>query len=439
MEQANPATALRQAIKKQWWLGAALIAVCFVGFGLWASLTELSSAAIASGQVSPDGSQRTIQHLEGGIVRALNVREGDVVRKGDVLMVLDKELARANYLATFRKLQRFNVTRERLMAQERGAQNLNLDLSAAMQDDPDFRQFVANEMVKFRLKKRLLDEQTAIFQVQRQQVQSEIESLQAQMGGMRDQLALIDKELEAKRILVKKGLARKPEVFALERKRAELNSEGNSLLSTISRARQKIEEIKIAELSMNSEEMEKVAQDLSELNSEMAQAQEALNATDDILSRTDINSPIDGKVLKIHVKTVGGVVRPGEPIIKIVPIQEELILDTRLAPSDIDNVELGMKAKVQLTSFMARHMVPLDGEIFHVGADAELDEQSGEKFYNVRVRVDPVALAGLGSHIELIPGMPAEVFIQTGTHTPLRYLFDPVLKSFNRAFREEAM
>ncbi len=254
---------------------------------------------------------------------------------------------------------------------------------------------------------------------------------------MDDQILLLDKELDSKKVLMDKGLMRQPELLALQRKRAELWSERNAIGSTIARARQKIEEIKIAELTALSEEREKVAKELSEINAEIAQADEALSATSDILNRTEIVSPIEGRVLKVNYKTVGGVVRPGEPIITIVPENEELILDTRLRTSDIDNVMIGMDAKVQLTSFMGRHMKPLTGEVFQVGADAETDEQTGEQYYTVRVRVTSDDIREAGGGFELVPGMPAQVFIQTGAHTPMRYLLDPVLQSFGRAFREE--
>ncbi|MES0879521.1 HlyD family type I secretion periplasmic adaptor subunit [Roseibium sp. SCP14] len=434
----DPAKSLRSSLSGHWKLGGVIVAVCFIGTGIWASFSELSSAAIASGNVSPDGSQRVIQHLEGGIVRGLNVKEGDLVRQGDVLIVLDKALAKANYLSTFRKLQRFLVTRDRLMAQERGADSFIVQSSPTMENDTSFQQFVSNEVVKFDIRKKLMENQRSTYSVQQKQVEAEISSLEAQIAGMDEQIHFLEKELVNKRKLVKKGLARQPELFALERKRAELWSERNAIASTIARARQKIEEIRIAELTMVSEEMQAVARELSEINSEIALAEESLTATNDILSRTDIPSPIEGRVLKVHYKTIGAVVRPGEPIVTIVPDKEELILDTRLQPTDIDNVEIGMAARVQLTSFMARHLKPLHGEIFHIGADAETDDQTGERYYNVRVRVEPEAISSIGEGVELVPGMPAEVFIQTGTHTPLRYLFDPILKSFNRAFREES-
>ena len=162
-----------------------------------------------------------------------------------------------------------------------------------------------------------------------------------------------------------------------------------------------------------------------------------MNAADDILLRTDIIAPIDGKILELNYKTIG-YVKPGEPIMTIVPIYEELIVDAKLSPTDIDNVNIGMKAKVQLTSFLARHMLPIDGEVFHIGADVTTDRDSKEKYYTLRVKVDPDDMKRASDDVELQAGMPVDVFVHTGEYTPFRYLADPIIKSFNRAFREEA-
>eukprot|EP00903_Cladosiphon_okamuranus_P002161 g2159.t1 len=401
---------------------------------------ELSSAAIATGQVSPDGSQRSVQHLEGGIVREIRVREGENVEAGQTLLTLDKALAQANYLSNRRKLQRLQIMRDRLLAEERRDGSFDPVIQPYMRQDRSFEQFVQTERVKFRVRGKLLEEQDEVYGLQQKQIVSEISSLEAQARGMTDQLTYIEQEIASKRVLLDKGLARMPDIFALERKRAELSSESEAIRSTIARARQKFQEIDIAKLSRTTEQLEKIAEELSDVNAEIAQTEEALNATTDILSRTEITAPIDGKILKINHKTIGGVVGPGEAIMVIIPNNEELIVDSRLSPSDIDNIEIGMIAKVQFSSFMARHMVPLDGQVFHIGADVEEDRDDGEKFYTVRVRVSADTLSNTAEKaVELVPGMPADVFIQTGSHTPLNYIFDPLIKSFGRAFREEAV
>ncbi|MEX3009616.1 HlyD family type I secretion periplasmic adaptor subunit [Hoeflea sp. TYP-13] len=437
MKRQTPSHRLRRSIRGLWALGIGVILICIIGFAGWATFTKLSSAAIADGQVSPDGSQRTVQHLEGGIIRNMYVKEGDLVKTGQVLVVLDKVLAEANFRSRYRKLQRLMIVRTRLMAQERGEGDFKPPITEEMQLDPTYREFVENEISTFHLKQRLMTEQLDIYQRQELQVHREIDSLMAQSKGFLDQVVFLEKEIEVKKGLLKVGLVRAPELYALQRKHAELSSESDAILSTVARARQKIEEIGIAKITLKTEALDQIAEQLAQVNTDIAQTEEALNATDDVLLRTRIVSPIEGRVLKLNIRTIGGVVRPGEPILTIVPIDEELIIDARLSPTDIDNVNLGMLAKVQLSSFMARHMLPLDGEVIHIGADVVTDPDTREKFFALRVRVDRDELAERTDGVDLHPGMPAEVFVQTGVHSPLRYIFDPIMKSFNRAFREE--
>jgi len=430
---------LRQSIRGNWIFGLLIIVVCFGGLGTWAAMAPLSSAAIATGQISPDGSQRTVQHLEGGIVSELNVKEGGLVSKGMLLIVLDKAQAEANYQSKNRNLQRLKVVRDRLFAQQSEDPSFSVAIDKDLSNDQTFAQFVKNEITTFYLKRKLEKENFEIFDRQEKQVVSEISSLHSQAQGLKDQLVFINQELQAKQTLERKGLIKKPELFAVQRKQAELSSKASSIGSTIARAGQKIEEIQISKIAMRTEILQETGGELAKINAEIAQAEEAINATADILTRTRIMSPIDGRILKLNYKTIGGVVRPGEPILTIVPVNEELIVDAKLSPTDIDNVTIGMVAKIQLSSFLARHMVPINGEVIQVGADVVTDPDTREKYFSLRVRIDTDELKSANMDIELLPGMPVEVFVQTGVHTPFRYIADPIVKSFNRAFREEAM
>jgi HlyD family secretion protein/epimerase transport system membrane fusion protein len=430
---------LKRSIRGLKLTGYAVIIFSFLGFGSWAALAPLSAAAIAVGQVSPDGSQRTIQHLEGGIIGELHVREGSKVRKGQALVTLDKAQAEANFRSKYRKLQRLVIVRDRLLAEQRSDSSFRVESSENPTDDPSFSEFVENEIAAFRIKRELLDQKREVYDRQENQVSNEIDSIEAQAAGMSAQLELIGQEIDGKRALVKKGLVRMPELLALERKQAELVSEGQALASTAARAGQKIEEIRIAKITVATEALDAAAAKLTEVNNEIALVEEALSSTNDILDRTEILAPIDGTVLELHYRTIGGVVRPGEPILTIVPDNEELIVDARLGPSDIDNVAPGMEAKVQITSFMARHLLPLNGQVMQVGADVVKDPNTHENYYPLRVRVDQADIEKALGNVSIQPGMPTEVFVQTGTHTLLRYFADPILHSFNRAFREEVM
>lgn len=420
-------------------LGHAIVLFGFLGFGVWAGMAPLSAAAIAIGQISPDGSQRTIQHLEGGIIRELFVREGSLVHEGDVLLTLDTAQAEANFRSKYRNLRRLVIVRDRLLAEQRGDEEFSVMPYTGDVDDPELAAFVTNEIAIFNTRRQLLDEQREIYERQELQVRNEIDSIEAQTVGISQQLALIEQEIVAKETLVEQGLVRTPDLLALKRKRSELVSESEALASTIARARQKIEEIRIGKVSLLTEALDESSARLAEVNSEIATAEEALNATSDVLERTQIVSPIDGTVLQLHYRTIGGVVRPGEPIATIVPLNEDLIVDARLRPADIDNVAVGMPAKVQIMSFMARHLLPLEGVVVRVGADVVTDPASNETYYPLRIQVDEGDMSELLHDVTIQPGMPVEAFVQTGTHTLLRYFADPILHSFNRSFREEVM
>lgn len=430
---------LKASIRGPKRLGLAVLAIGFFGFGTWSALAPLSAAAIAVGQVSPDGSQRVIQHLEGGIISALHIREGSKVSKGEPLVTLEKAQAEANFRARYRKLRRLAILKDRLIAEQQEGATFDVSRYETDVRDPDLAQFIANEAASFELRRRLLGEKREILDRQEMQVQDEIDSIEAQASGMQVQLDLIEQEIAGKETLLDKGLVRLPELLALKRKQSELVSENRALASTVARAHQKIEEIRISKVSLVTEALEETATRLAEIDSEIALAEEALSSTSDVLSRTEIVSPIDGTVLQLHYRTIGGVVLPGEPIATIVPDDEELIVDARLQPQDIDNVAVGMVAKVQVMSFMARHLLPLEGTVVQVGAGVVTDPSSKETYYPLRIRVAEDDIVESLGEVKIQPGMPVEAFVQTGTHTLLRYFGDPILHSFNRAFREEVM
>lgn len=442
MFHATPGRRLANAIQTPFNAGLLIIAVAFVGVGIWAAVTPLASAAIASGKVSPSGSKRVVQHLEGGIVQRLFVAEGDVVAEGQPLAILEKTQAMARFHASRRKLARLSATRDRLAAEALGAAELRISSEApAAEIDASFAQFAANERQTFEINKALRASEAEAYSKQIAQVEAEIGSLGAQMSGAEKQRAIVLEELEAKRGLLESGLIRKPEVLAMERRLVELDTGLDAVSATVARARQKISEIEVARLSAETRFKRKVAEELAGVNAEIVQVEEALSASDDVLARTEIRSPIAGKVLELGVRTIGGVVRPGEEIFTIVPLEEDLIIDARLAQTDIDAVEIGMAALVQVNAFAARNQKPLEGALAHVGADVVQDTQTGEFFYPIKVKITRESELSQKeapeSRVRLVPGMPADVFVLTGTKTVAQYLLEPITANFDRAFRED--
>jgi HlyD family secretion protein len=225
--------------------------------------------------------------------------------------------------------------------------------------------------------------------------------------------------------------------LALQRLSAEIRSTIAANEASIARASQRAEEIELSKLSLISDFNDEVSKEISRVNSELAQYEQAMVATRDVVTRTDIRAPVDGTVFNLRVKTVGGVVAAGDPILEIVPHEDTLIVEARLSPSDIDMVASGQPARVHLTPFAARHMAPLEGHLLHISSDVLIDTATHASYYELRIAVDADHMASRPDSVALTPGMPAEVYIMTGEQSLFSYLAAPLTRSFRRALREE--
>ncbi|MGH6912992.1 MAG: HlyD family type I secretion periplasmic adaptor subunit, partial [Geminicoccales bacterium] len=224
--------------------------------------------------------------------------------------------------------------------------------------------------------------------------------------------------------------------LALQRARAEIEGNRAERRAHIARARQAIGETELQIIAQGTTQLDSINQELSRTQSELAEVEQRLAASRDVLERTLITAPIDGTVVALRFRTRGGVVRPGEPVLDIVPADEELLVDARVAPADIDAVRVGLPARVVLPAFNQRTMPRIEGRVRQVSADAIDDAESGQRFFLARIEIDRAQLAALEPTIELTPGMPAEVYITTGERTVLDYLLAPIRDSLRRAFRE---
>ncbi len=415
-----------------------VIIVCFGGFAAWASFFPLASAAIAPGTISPDSSRKTIQHLEGGIIRSIAVKEGDSVDAGQSLMRLETVQAQANYSARREQWLRLVVMRARLEAHDSDRQDVILPQNVSLEaNNVDFQTFVENQKRAFEIRRGGLLERDNIFQQQIRQLDDEIKSKRIENSGLDEQLKLIDKELSEKADLVKKRLIRSPEYYAVLRQASATRAKIGSNLAEMSRAEQKIEEVRLQSNATRTQFRDQNAQELTKVNSDIAQIEEAMVATGDILKRTDVLAPVTGTVLNMRFKTLGGVVRPGDILLEIVPFEDELIVEAKLSPIDIDNVRVGMPAKVQLSAFSTKYIPPVDAKVTQVAADALADQQSGARYFQVRVAIDRSNLDRLSVPLTIKAGMPAEVFIIKRERSFLGYIGEPITRSFRRAFREE--
>jgi len=423
-------------IRRQLVLGA-LVIFCFFGvFGGWAAFARLESAAIATGMVTVESKRKTVQHLEGGIVREIFVRDGDQVTVNQVLVRLDQTQVRATLELVLDRRRAAQALEARLVAERDGMDEIYFphDL-AKFAKHPKIAEMIEGQRKIFESRRQSRAGQEAILKKRIAQSQEEITGLQGQIRSEDTQISLIEREIVDVRSLYDKGLAKQARLLALERTKAEIEGSLHQNRALIARTKQSILELEaqIAELTTTS--INEVVQELREVGQEKLELDERINAAKDVLQRTYVRAPITGAVVESQLNTIGGVIAPGEKLMDIVPGDEKLIVEARIDPGDIDIVHPGLDAQVRFTAFSQRNTVPVDGKVISVSADQLTDERTGASYYlaSVELRGDQAeALNGA----DLYPGMQAEVMIVTGKQTPLEYLVKPITMSLNRAMRE---
>ncbi len=419
-------------------LGLSALALFFVIGGIWAATAPLSGAVIAPGIVSPESSRQTIQHLEGGIIKELKVREGQRVNAGDPLVVLEDVRARSEVGALTSRLRVLVATETRLRAERAGSESVEFNHPSLLdRDNPDVRASIQAEINQFRTRRENALSRTAILRQRISQLEKQIEGFRRQLKAVKRQFDLIAEEVQIVDGLYKKGMARKPRLLALQRAQAQLLGSEGELVARIARAEEAIGETELQIVNLKIERQEEIDQQLSKVRGERAELEEQIRASLDRLRRTEIRAPVAGTVLGLRYKTTGGVIGPGEPILDLVPLEGDLVIEAKVATNDIDNVRSGQNAYIVFPSFAQRNLKRIGGRVERVSPDALEDNRSGERYYTARVTVDRRRLHEIAPEIELSPGMPAEVFIETGERTMLEYLMQPFLQSVERAFREK--
>ena len=413
--------------------GVVAIVLFLGGFGAWAALASLESAAIAPGRVSVEGRRKTVEHLEGGIVADILVEEGEVVAAGQRLIVLGDTQARTAFSMLEGRYHATAALKARLEAERDGLAAIRWPgwLREAV---PDAGILTAQERI-FEARRQLLDTRGAISGQRIAQMREEVARFAEEIDAQDRQIALIEEELEAFAALVAKGYERKPRTLELERRRAELAGERARSRARIARVEQSVGETRLRLTEQRNAHLNEVVEALRESDASLADLRERRYAARDVLARTRIDAPISGTIIDLRVFTRGGVVAPGEPLMDIVPIGSRLVIEARIAPVDIDVVRPDLPAQVRLTAFSHLTTPPLSGRVLQVSADSLVDERTGTPFYAARVVLDP-GQPTLDDRV-LQPGMPAEVMIVTGRRTPLDYFLHPIAASLSRALRED--
>ncbi|WP_420393782.1 HlyD family type I secretion periplasmic adaptor subunit [Acuticoccus sp.] len=418
---------------------AGTIACCALvfGFGGWAATAKLSSAVIASGTVVVASNVKQVQHPDGGIVGEIMVEDGQAVSAGDLLLRLDETLVAANRALLDGQIVALEARLARLQAERDDADAIAPppELQDRL-DDPLVMRALGSERKVFEARKATIAGQVDRLKERTKQLEQQIEGLTAQRLAKEEEIALIDEELEVLTGLFDRGRTTRDKIVNLRRNRTRLEGERGELSSQIAMARGRINETELEVLQLTTDRLEKTFAEVTEIEPELANLKERRAAADFQLKRMDIRSPADGTVFELAVHTVGGVVQPAETIMQVVPMADQLVIEARIAPTDVDQVAIGQQASVVLSAFDQKTAPQLHGNVTFVSAEASRDERAGLTYYVVRVALDESEIDRLPEGLALLPGMPAEVYISTGGQTVVAYLVRPLTEQIRRAWRE---
>lgn len=420
-------------------LRAGLIVVLVLGGGVggWAATTQLSGALIAQGSVVVDSNVKKVQHPTGGIVGELLVHDGDHVKAGDVLVRLDETVLRANLAIVTKGLNELMARKARLEAERDGADQITFPPELlARTNDPDAMAAVAGAKSLFQLRRSARLGQKEQLQQRVGQLGDEIHGLEAQQAAKTQEVVLIRRELDGVRDLYSKKLVPLTRLTQLEREATRIDGERAQLVASVAQAQGKIAETRLQIIQIDRDLGSEVAKDLADIDAKMGEFVERKVTAEDQLKRTIIRAPQTGVVFQSTVHTVGGVIAAGDPIMLIVPDSGELQAEAKVNPQDIDQVQVGQLAVLRFSAFNARTTPEIDGKVTRVSADTTTDQRTGQSYYTIRVSLPAKQLALLGE-VKLLPGMPVEVFVQTGERTVISYLMKPIYDQYLRAFREK--
>ncbi len=435
-QSPNPALSIaRGPIVFGLWITLALTFVIVV----WGALAPIDSAAIAQGSIVLSSNRKTIQHLEGGIIDHIFVKDGDKVSAGQKLVVLTNTAANASHNSIREQLfdMRAAETRLKSLLDQRDALVLDREIVDASKTNSVVQKIVATQTSLFNAEKEAEAAKVTTLVERIGQNNSEITGLRAQKEAADAQLSLVEKEINMVQELLKSGYATKPRLYALQKSQSELIGNQGQLNAQISKSLKSIAELEVAMTNLKKEFETKNAESLRETQSKMAELSQKLGASQDIMGRTVITAPMSGIVMGLKYHTPGGVIAPGASIMDVVPQNDPLVVEVRVNPADIGSVHAGMEAQIMFAAYKARRTPKIPAVVTHVSADTFMEERNNTPYYRARLEVDKDFISRLKKPVELYPGSPVNVFIRRESRTFLNYLFAPILDSTEKAFKEE--
>ncbi|MES2749750.1 MAG: HlyD family type I secretion periplasmic adaptor subunit [Pseudomonadota bacterium] len=427
----------RKSIRLHLIVGLVVVILLTCGIGGWAATAQISGALIAPGSIVVDSNVKKVQHPTGGVVGEVRARDGDRVKAGDVVVRLDDTITKASLAIVTKGLNGLWARAARLLAEQDGAERITFPQQ--LMDgyaDPDVRSLIGNEIKLFQVRSSGRVGQKAQLKERIAQLREEIGGLEAQENAKSREIELIQKELVGVRDLFAKNLVQISRLTVLERDAARLDGDRAQFIAQKAQAKGKITETELQIIQIDKDLSSEVSKEMREINDKIGEFVERKVTAEDQLRRIEIRSPQDGMVLQSAVHTVGGVITAGDAIMLIVPESDNLSVEAKVNPQDIDQLRIGQKTLLRLSAFNQRTTPELNGTISRISPDTTTDQRTGQSTYTVRISMPPAEVARLGE-VRLIPGMPVEAFVQTGDRTMLSYLAKPLSDQLMRAFREK--
>ncbi len=427
-----------KSVLKPMLIGVVSLLILFGGFGVWAVKTDIAGAIVASGSVQVDRNRQIVQHIDGGIVVELNVEEGDSVEEGQVLIRLDDSLLISELVVTESQLWELMARRGRLEAERDQSKTVTFEpeLLVAAANDFNVKGIVEGQSRLFQARLDTLFQANDQLSKRSEQINNQIEGVDAQLVALGTQLNLIQEELVDQQALLDKGLAQATRILALRREEAGLAGRLGELEASRAQAEGRITEIELEKLKLISNRREESITRLRDLRYRELELAEQRRSIQQRLTRLDVRSPVSGLVYGMQVHALRSVIRAAEPILFVVPQDRPLVVTVQVPTIHVDQVFPGQEVALRFSAFDQRTTPELYGVVSLLSADAFQDEATGAGYYRAEVELYEGEAQRLPENVILIPGMPVDAFLRTTDRTPLAYLIKPLSDYFNKAFRE---
>ncbi|MEP2785107.1 MAG: HlyD family type I secretion periplasmic adaptor subunit [Pseudoruegeria sp.] len=444
-ESHPPIKPLRKRLLGPAVIGLIVVSLFFGGFGTWALTAPISGAAVATGTVGPENARRTVQHLEGGVISKIFVRDGETVQKDQLLVLLDDTKARTSLASQEILVEVLQARRQRLRTelelyfekQNHGILTFSQDLVDASQSNSTTQDVLTFERARFESRLASLRSNQELLRQSILSYEVEIIGLENELISIEAQLDLFSQEIEVMDGLRKKGLELQSRVFETLRNIAQAEQQRAERLSRIAQLRETIKSTELQEEDLWIAQIDEATSELSTIIQELITAVSTIDSYRDTLIRTEIRAPVDGTLIELSVNTEGGVLDSGATVVEIVPSEDALTLEAHISPNDIDIVAPGQSATVTLLAYPQRNLPKLHGILEYVSADSIVDSNTGESYYLGKLQLTEEELKRLGEDVKLIPGMSVQIMIQTSSRTFFDYLMSPILNSADLAFKEQ--